>query len=498
MRNSLSAKAKSWAKGAWQWIRRRRRMLTVTAMIVFHVLGFISSIHAVMATRTSQGAIAWVISLNTLPYVTVPAYWILGRSRFKGYVTARQEGDNQIQGIARDAGRGVDPYRMSASQMRDAPAGQAAERLAGIPYLTGNAVELLVDGDATFGSILDGIDEAREYIMFQFFIVHDDELGREVKSHLIAKAKEGVRVYFLYDEVGSHDLPKRYKNELREAGAEVYDFHTRKGPGNRFQINFRNHRKIVVVDGRTAWIGGHNVGDEYLGKDPKFGHWRDTHMRIEGPAVLAAQLSFVEDWNWAAGVVPEVDWTPKPPTDGGVPVLVLPTGPADELESASLMFTHAINSARKRIWIASPYFVPDESVISALQLAGLRGVDVRILIPDKPDHLLVYLAAYSYFDEASATGVQFYRYLDGFLHEKVMLIDDYVTTIGTANFDNRSFRLNFEVTAVVVDTAFASLVEEMFEQDLAHSRKMEPGEYDEKSFLFRLGVQLARLTAPVQ
>jgi cardiolipin synthase len=162
------------------------------------------------------------------------------------------------------------------------------------------------------------------------------------------------------------------------------------------------------------------------------------------------------------------------------------------------MFTHAINTARKRIWIASPYFVPDESVVSALQLAGLKGVDVRILIPDKPDHLLVYLAAYSYFDEASATGVQFYRYLDGFLHEKVMLIDDYVTTIGTANFDNRSFRLNFEVTAVVVDTTFASLVEEMFEQDFSNSRRMEPGEYDEKPFLFRLGVRLARLTAPIQ
>jgi len=498
MRNSLSAKAKSWAKGAWQWIRRRRRMLTVTAMIVFHVLGFISSIHAVMATRTSQGAIAWVISLNTFPYVTVPAYWILGRSRFKGYVTARQEGDNEIRDVARDAGELVAPYRVPASEMRDAGAGQAAERLTGIPYLKGNSVELLIDGDATFGSILDGIDEASEYVLFQFFIVHDDDLGREVKSHLIAKAKEGVRVYFLYDEVGSHDLPKQYKNELREAGVEVYDFHTRKGPGNRFQINFRNHRKIVVVDGRVAWIGGHNVGDEYMGKDPKFGHWRDTHMRIEGPAVLAAQLSFVEDWYWATGSVPESDWTPKPPPDGSVRVLVLPTGPADELESASLMFTQAINTARKRIWIASPYFVPDEAVTTALQLAGLKGVDVRILIPDKPDHYLIYLAAYSYFDNAGATGAQFYRYTDGFLHEKVMLIDDDIATIGTANFDNRSFRLNFEITAVVFDTAFASQVEEMFEEDFAHSRRMEPGEYDEKPFLFRLGVRLARLTAPVQ
>jgi cardiolipin synthase len=498
MSDSLRAEITAKAKAAWQWTRKRRRKMIAVAMVVFHVLGFISSIHAVMGTRTSQGAIAWVISLNTFPYVAVPAYWILGRSRFKGYVTARQEGDHEIRGTARDAADLIESFRVSPSEMLYPAAGRAAERLTGIPYLKGNSVHLLIDGDATFADILAGIDAAQEYILFQFYIVHDDELGREVKSRLIAKAKEGVRVYFLYDEVGSHDLPKRYKNELRDAGVQVYDFHTRKGPGNRFQINFRNHRKIVVVDGRLAWVGGHNVGDEYLGKDPKFGHWRDTHMRIEGPAVLAAQLSFVEDWHWAAGEVPDVDWAPKPSADGNVPVLVLPTGPADELESAALMFTQAINTAEKRIWIASPYFVPDEAVIAALQLAGLKGVDVRILIPDKPDHYLVYLAAYSYFDEAGATGVQFYRYLDGFLHEKVMLIDDDIATVGTANFDNRSFRLNFEITAVVVDSAFAADVEQMFEEDFSNSRKMEPGEYDQKSFLFRLGVKLARLTAHVQ
>jgi cardiolipin synthase len=340
-------------------------------------------------------------------------------------------------------------------------AGRAAEGLAGIPYLNGNEVELLIDGDATFESILDGIDQAQDYVLFQFYIVHDDEIGREVKSHLLAKAKDGVRVYFLYDEVGSHDLPDSYKDELKAAGIEVYDFHTRKGPRNRFQINFRNHRKIVVVDGHTAWVGGHNVGDEYLGRDPEFGHWRDTHVKIVGPAALGAQVSFLEDWYWATEQILELDWTPQPSPEGNVHVLILPTGPADELESAMLMFVHAINTAKERIWIASPYFVPDEAVVAALQLAGLRGVDVRILIPDKADHMTVYLAAYSY-------------------------------------FDNRSFRLNFEVTAVIVDTAFASEVERMFLDDFAKSREMQPGEYAEKPWYFKLGVKLSRLTAPIQ
>jgi cardiolipin synthase len=466
------------------------------AILACHVLGFVSSIEAVMRTRTSQGAIAWGVVLNTFPYIAVPAYWILGRTRFEGYVSLRQDAEEKTRGINRRLREAAAAYRLGEGRL--AESARAAEGLADVPFLTGNEVELLIDGEATFASILEGIDAAREYILFQFFIVHDDEIGRRVKQHLIAKATQGVRVRFLYDEVGSHELPRRYKDELCAAGIEVHPFNTRKGPRNRFQINFRNHRKIVVVDGRTAWLGGHNVGDEYLGKSPKFGHWRDTHVRIEGPAALAAQLSFVEDWHWATDAIPELSWTPTPAPHADVPVLVVPSGPADDLETAALMFVHAINSARERIWIASPYFVPDEAVAYALQLAGLRGVDVRILIPDKPDHLLVYLAAFSYFDQARRTGARFYRYTNGFLHEKAMLIDRSSATVGTANFDNRSFRLNFEITAVMTDPVFVGRMERMFEEDFAHARPVAPDEYTGKPFWFKLAVRLARLTAPVQ
>ncbi len=472
--------------------------MLIAVVVVAHLIGFVSSIDAVFKTRTSQGAIAWAVVLNTFPYVAVPAYWVLGRSRFQGYVSARQGEDSEISHVGRSAGKLAAPYFVPDSEAHYVGATRAATRLARIPYVRGNEAELLIDGEATFGSILEGIDRARDYILFQFFIVKDDELGTEVKEHLLVKAKEGVRVYFLYDEVGSHDLPKEYKQELRAAGAEVYDFHTRKGSGNRFQINFRNHRKIVVVDGAETWIGGHNVGDEYMGRDPKFGNWRDTHVRIRGPAALAAQLSFVEDWYWATSQVPELDWTPKPAADPGARVLIIPSGPADELDTAELMFIHTINSAQERLWIASPYFVPDEGVIYALQLAALRGVDVRILIPDTPDHLLVYLAAFSYFDEVKQTGVKFYRYTDGFLHQKAMLLDGLAAMVGTANFDNRSFRLNFEITAVVAEPGFVADVERMFEADFARSRQMEPGELEEKSFWFKLGVKLARLTSPIQ
>ncbi|MHC5003410.1 MAG: cardiolipin synthase [Planctomycetota bacterium] len=470
-------------------------MIIAAAVLLFHLLGVVSSVHAVMSTRTSQGAIAWAVSLNTFPYLAVPAYWVLGRSRFRGYVVARRRTDVVHDHIRREVVESCAPYHEGAWH----EATLAGEALAGMPVLGGNRVDLLVDGDATFASILEGIDRAEQYVLFQFFIVKDDGLGRRVKDHLVAKAKAGVPVHFLYDEVGSHKLPGRYLADLRDAGIEVTEFNTRKGSGNRFQINFRNHRKIVVVDGAVAWIGGHNVGDEYLGLDPAFGHWRDTHVRIEGPAVLKAQISFVEDWYWATGRVPELSWRAQAGPEGSdARVLLIPTGPADELETASLMFAHAISTARHRIWIASPYFVPDEAVTVALQLAGLRGVDVRILIPDRPDHLMVYLAAFSYFEDVSRTGVRIYRYQDGFLHEKVMLIDDEVATVGTANFDNRSFRLNFEITAAVAEPAFVAEVERMFERDFASARVMEDGEASRKPWWFRVAVRLARLTSPIQ
>lgn len=477
--------------------RSGKARLFAALIVLFHGLGFLSSINAVMSTRTSQGAIAWAVSLNTFPYLAVPAYWVFGRSRFQGYVLARRVTDVEVDRIVREARESVAPYRIPENERDQAT--WAAEGLADMPVLGGNRADLLIDGDATFESIFRGIEEAERYILVQFFIVKDDGLGQALRDRLVAKAKQGVRVLFLFDEIGSHGLPSSYTQELRDAGAEVFAFNTRKGRRNRFQLNFRNHRKIVIVDGKVAWIGGHNVGDEYLGKDPKLGHWRDTHVRIEGPSVLRAQLAFAEDWHWATAAGPNLDWIAHPAPEGNeARVLILPSGPADDLETANLMFVHAINSAQERIWISSPYFVPDHSVIVALQLAGLRGVDVRILIPDRPDHLLVYLAAFSYFDDASRTGVKFYRYMNGFLHGKAMLIDRSVATVGTANFDNRSFRLNFEITAAISEPAFVSSVEKMFQADFDNSRLMEEGEYDRKPWWFRLGVRFADLTAPVQ
>jgi cardiolipin synthase len=318
-----------------------------------------------------------------------------------------------------------------------------------------------------------------------------------LQSKLIQKAKENVKVYFLYDEIGSHKLPQSYLRDMQIAGIVTSAFHTTKGKTNRFQLNFRNHRKIVVVDGKIAYVGGHNVGDEYLGKHPKFGAWRDTHVKIEGPAVQCIQFCFVEDWYWATKGIPELNWEPCRVADGRENALVIASGPADRLETCGLMFVQAINEARERIWIASPYFVPDLQILSALKLAALRGVDVRILLPEKADHRTVYLASFSYYQNTLPIGIKIYRYTAGFMHQKVFLIDSRCAAVGTANLDNRSFRLNFEITLLNYDSLFIKEVETMLSNDFDRSQPATMDDYTHRPFLFKLAVRSARLLAPI-
>jgi cardiolipin synthase len=251
------------------------------------------------------------------------------------------------------------------------------------------------------------------------------------------------------------------------------------------------------VDGEVAWVGGHNVGDEYLGLDPEFSPWRDTHVRLEGPVALQLQAVILGDWYWATREIPEVNWTPRPAGDQDTKVMILPTAPTGDLETASLFFVAALNAARERIWLSAPYFVPDPAVMKALQLAALRGVDVRIITTGKGDSQLVFLAAFHYIQELRGLGIRFYAYTPGFLHEKVTLIDDNVSTVGTHNFDNRSFRLNFEVMAIIADTEFAGEMEAMFEQDFLHAEAIDPDTFDQKSIWWRIGVRLSRLAAPI-
>ncbi len=468
-----------------------------------HLLGVIAACHAILYTRTSQGAIAWAVSLVAMPYFTLVPYLFLGRSKFRGYADARRLENESLRTLAHpqewdalDSSGGRPTDELGQRVIR------SLTRLGGMPFLPGNQVRTLVNGEATFAAIFDAIEAAQKYVIVQFFIVRADALGEMLKDALLAKAAQGVRIYFLYDSIGSFDLPHRYTSALRAGGVEVHPFATNRRFVNRFQLNFRNHRKIVVVDGECAFVGGHNVGVEYLGSHPPLSPWRDTHIEVRGPAVASIQFVFVEDWYWATQRLPEFD-TPAPaaetaaPANDGMHCIVIPSGPADGQETCSLFFVEAINAAHERIWITTPYLIPDEAVFAALRLAVMRGVDVRILIPCRRDHIVVFEASKLYAYDAVRAGVRIFRYRPGFLHQKVVLIDSVAAAVGSANLDNRSFRLNFEIMVLTVDRGFAAEVEAMLMRDFEDAFEINRDEFWKAPAWRRVAMHVARLFSPV-
>ncbi len=470
--------------------------VTAILLVVIHVVGVIYAIHAILRARSSTAAIAWAITLIEFPYITLPLYWVFGRDRFRGYVAARRRGTLQIHEVSHFAMQMLAPYTVQAQRSPYAEY-HLHRRLVGLPVTRGNEVELLKNGDAAFPAVFDAIDHAKHYIIVQFFIVHDDETGRELQQRLIRQAQRGRQVYFLYDEIGSYHLSRRYIRELRQAGVHTEAFGAANW-GHRFQINFRNHRKLVIVDGHQAFLGGMNVGDEYLGKRPKFSPWRDTNIRVSGGAVQCLQISFLEDWYWATRTVPELNWAPAVPNCRHPShIQVIPSSPADPLPTCNLSLLRLFNAAKNRLWICSPYFVPDQPLASALKLAALRGIDVRIMLPERADHLLVYLCSFSYLQEMIEAGVKFYRYTTGFMHQKVMLVDDEIACVGTVNLDNRSVYLAFEHTTMVINTVFARQIADMLEEDFRNCIRVSTRDYTGKTVWFKIGVAASRLLEPI-
>ncbi|MBX2821688.1 MAG: cardiolipin synthase [Rhodothermaceae bacterium] len=469
-------------------------------VLLTYTYGVYCALDAIMETRTAQGAIAWALALVTIPFVALPLYWVFGRAKFDDYIkTLRKlndEMDTHLQTLRTGVLKAWIIDLQEEDDLRTRGELQCFRRLSTLHFTHGNEVKLLIDGAETFKALFDGIDEAERFVLVQFYIIRDDDVGRQLKSRLIEAIGRGVHVYLLYDEVGSHGLSRQYLRELREAGGHVSGSLGHRGWLGRFRLNFRNHRKVVVVDGKKAFLGGLNVGVEYLGEHPRLSPWRDTHVVIEGPSVLGLQYSFVRDWFFGQKEVLDISWDVQSKKADQY-VLILASGPADPLETCALLFTHAIESAEERVWIASPYFVPDGRVMGALQLAALRGVDVRILMPRLTDNVLFKFVPYAFLPEVEQAGVKIHLYEEGFMHQKVFLVDNDYAAVGTANFDNRSFLLNFEITCLVNDAVFCANVEKMLLHDFAASTQIGEDELRDRSFLFRLATQTTRLLAPV-
>ncbi len=301
----------------------------------------------------------------------------------------------------------------------------------------------------------------------------------------------------LIDQVGSRRLPAAYRRALLDAGVNFRVFVTNRERGKRFRLNFRNHRKLVVADGQVAFLGGQNVGDEYMGRDPKFGPWRDTFVALEGPIVMALQIPFVEDWYFTTNEIPTLSWEVQS-RPGNMAASIVPGTPATVWNTCPAMFFEVIRSARKRLWMASPYFVPDPALRAALAHAALRGVDVRLLLPQNPDHILPWLSSYTFYPAMREAGVKIYRYQPGFMHQKVLLADDDLSIVGSINLDYRSFILNFELSVAVASRAFAHRVETMLEADFARAKEDDLYALENRGLLFRLKCRSAALLSPTQ
>ena len=466
--------------------------------VLCEVVGIALAMRAILIARTPQSAIAWASVLVILPVIGIPLFLVFGESRFEGYTLATSGASRTLRKALDAVIQHLDGYKTLFTGAFAEPA-RMAQNLSGLPATGSNALRLLIDGEATFEAIFEAIDAAQESVWVQFFIIHDDKLGRVLAERLTAAARRGVRCRVLYDQVGSKSLPRSWGERLRREGIAVESFVTNRQFGRRFQINFRNHRKLVVVDSRIAFLGGLNVGDEYMGRSRRFGPWRDTHLRIEGPAVAGFQLSFLEDWNYETREVPDYRLPPPSLHHGGSAVVFpIASSPAEDWSICPAVFLSTIHCASRRLWIASPYFVPSSPLFFAICHAAIRGVDVRIILPQMADHRLPWLSSFTYYPRLRAAGVKVWRYQPGFMHQKVLLADEDIAIVGSINLDYRSFMLNFELAAAVQDKKFATDVEDMFLADFDRSRPENLRAFEEGSLLFRLKCRAAAIMSPEQ
>jgi cardiolipin synthase len=377
------------------------------------------------------------------------------------------------------------------------------QRLVEAPASHGNGTRILVDGAATYRAMIQAIETAKDHIHVEFYIFQPDETGTALRDRLARKARAGVQVRVLVDAAGSSALPGDFWAPLREAGGKAAVFHPIGEMLARFRrrdrIDFRNHRKIVVVDGRIGFTGGINVGREYLGLDPAHGKWRDTHVRIEGPAALGLQWTFAQDWLFAADERLEAErYFPDPGARAGDSIVqVIDSGPDRTWSPIGHFYTQTIALARERVWITNPYFIPGPALEEALVTAALRGVDVRLLLPRRGDRVLVALAGGSYYKTMLQAGARIFLYDRGFVHAKTMVVDSWVGTIGSANMDTRSFHLNFELNVFVYDTEFVNELAAQFRRDLGAASELSLSLEETRGLPLRLLRAGARLLAPV-
>ncbi len=453
--------------------------------------------------RDPKGVWAWLLLLFFLPYLGFVFYLLVGQDLRKRKMFRTKEIEDQLneairqqetQLLTRSVGPEDDYADYKDLVLYNLETSEAV-------LTADNDVDFFVDGNDKFDALIADMEKAEKFIHLQYYIFKNDCLMERMTEVLARKAAEGVEVRLLYDSMGSRTVSKRFWRRLEAKGIHVAEFFPAILGRLQMRANYRNHRKIVVIDNKVAYVGGFNVAKEYIDLSRKFGHWRDTHMRIVGSAVLGLHLRFLLDWNYAAGE--NLLQSEKYFTGGtsGIrdfcPIQIISSGPDNTTKQIRDNYLRLISKAKESIYIQSPYFIPDEAILSSLLVAVRSGIEVNIMIPCKPDHPFVYWATYSYVGDLIMAGANCYTYDNGFLHSKGMIVDGKVLCYGTANMDIRSYALNFEVNAVIYDETKAEEMEKIFREDLKFSTQITAEQYAARSLKVRMKEQLSRLLSPV-
>jgi len=368
-----------------------------------------------------------------------------------------------------------------------------------LTYLTlNNSIESYIDGKSTIEAIFNELKLAQHHIHLEYFSINNDACGMELQKILIDKANQGVEVRLIYDAVGCWKLRKSYLQPLQESGVQVIPFLPVFIPFLSSKLNFRNHRKIAIIDGLTGFVGGVNFGDKYLGTDKRFGYWRDSHIRLQGDSVYSLQKSFLIDWDYLWDEKMDLEnYFPEHQVRNNLPIQFASSGPDSQWENILQVYFAAITQAKYQVLITSPYLVLNESMLTALKTAASSGVDVRIILPQKADHLIVFLGTRSYYQEMLDAGVKLFQYNKGFVHAKVLLVDDQFVSVGSANMDIRSFKQNFEINAIIYDKDYSVEMKKQFERDISDSIRVNPEEFAKRNFITKSGESVSRLVSPL-
>ncbi len=455
--------------------------------------------------RNAVTAVAWCLVVLLMPMLGALLFWVFGYNYLQRRMTRKTRQRRSLSAehppARREAQRGAggpEPPHGGDAPVPTLPLADVALAVHAFPVSQDNSVHVYRETPEAFEAMLEAIRGARHHVHLEYFIVRSDQTGRQLFDLLAEKARAGVQVRLLYDSAGSLWLSSRMLQPLIDAGGQVRDFMPINPLRSWLRLNLRNHRKITVVDGAVGFTGGMNIADEYLGKSRRFGYWRDTMLRLHGPAVAGLARIFMEDWHFAASeLLKEQQYFPLAGGCGDDVVQVIDSGPEEETNSIREMYFAAILSARKRLWIASPYCVPDSGILDALRLARMRNVDVRFLGLLRPDHYIIYYAGRYYWSDLLRMGVRVYQYSRGMMHSKMMLVDDCWAMVGSANLDNRSLHLNCEAGCILYSRRLIDELEADYLRDLEDSIPLDAETYARRSLLVQLTENACRLFSPI-